>query len=239
MIDIHCHIVPRVDDGAENDAEALRMGHEAYRQGIHTIIATPHHATAHYRNEGGVIRSAVHQLNQLLQKHYIHVKIMAGQEFRLNDDYEDEYRAGNIQLLGESRYLLTELPNNRIPACFERFVQFMKDQSIEIIVAHPERHQMLMSRPDLLLQWTNNGVLFQITSLSLLGGFGKRPMQAAYSLIRQGYAHLLASDAHSSRHRSFLLREGYAAVERELSRSYAEHMKSNAEKVIANESVNC
>ncbi|MDK8181998.1 CpsB/CapC family capsule biosynthesis tyrosine phosphatase [Paenibacillus sp. UMB4589-SE434] len=236
MIDIHCHVLPGMDDGPKHAADALRLGHEAARQGIRTLIATPHHSV-NYRNGAEQIKAQVIRLNELFDKHGINVNVLPGQEFRLTSDYDLEYQMGHIQPLGESQYLLVEWPNDHIPDYFPLFMEWVKERQWRIVVAHPERHRIIMDNPNVAIALMEQGVMYQITSMSLLGGYGRKTMRTAYELIRQRCAHFLASDAHCLQRRSFNLREGYAAVEQHISAAYAKMMQQNAEKLIKSELV--
>jgi protein-tyrosine phosphatase len=91
MIDIHCHILPGIDDGAQSLEDALDMARLAIEHGIHTIIATPHHANGVYENEADHIMKSVHLLNTALREHHLPLSIVPGQEYRVNRQLLEEY----------------------------------------------------------------------------------------------------------------------------------------------------
>ncbi|UHA71958.1 tyrosine-protein phosphatase [Paenibacillus sp. 481] len=237
MIDIHCHLLPGIDDGPATEAEALRLAAEAVRQGVRVIIATPHHATKRYSNERELIRAKVKSLIALLDKHRVPLKVLPGQEMRLTKHYAQDFEAGAWQPLADSRYMLIEWPSTGMPDDFLDFVRYAKQRRLQVIVAHPERNRSIIRKPELALALIEHGVLFQLTAKSLLGGFGLKAKRTARALCRQRCVHFLASDAHHVQRRGFHMREGYRELRRYMGAFYAEAVKRNAVKLVAGESI--
>src|SRR5690606_20726012 len=116
---IHCHILPQVDDGACNLDEAIDMARAAVKDGIRTVIATPHHQNGRYYNEKQAIRAQVEALNEALAERDISLEVLCGQEVRLYEQLLDDNDRGMIQSLNDSDYILVEFPSSKIPKFVE------------------------------------------------------------------------------------------------------------------------
>jgi protein-tyrosine phosphatase len=237
MIDTHCHILPKVDDGADSLEEALRMARIAVHNGIHTVIATPHHFKSVYRNPAAVIQKHVKFLEVTLRERDIPLKLLPGQEYHVTENYREHYLSGQLQPLGISRYLLVELPSKHVPRYFEELVLYIKSIGLIPVVAHPERNLQLIKNPGEMYDWIGKGVLFQGTIQGLLGMAGEKIRQAAMTMTKQRWIHFLASDAHNTTTRSILLREAYDRVEAEFGSSFTDYLRTNAELLIAGSEV--
>ena len=216
MIDLHCHILPGIDDGPETMEESLQMAKEAAQQGIHTIVATPHHQNGKYHNERQVILQKVHQLNEVLKEQDISIKILPGQEIRLYGEFLQDYDSGTILTKNETgKYVLVEFPSNHVPRYAEALLYDIQLKGLIPIIAHPERNAEIIERPNLLYDLVNKGALSQVTAASLTGGFGKKIKKFSMQLIEHNLTHMIASDAHNTTSRSFKLREAYDVLQKE------------------------
>ena len=175
MIDLHCHILPGIDDGAQTVTDSLAMAKQAVSEGIHTIVATPHHQNGKYVNEHDSIIYQVGQLNDELKQNEIPLKILPGQEVRLYGDLLEDYEAGKIVTLNETnKYILIEFPSNHVPRYAEQLLYELRVKGMIPIIVHPERNAELIERPDKLYDLVSKGALTQVTAGSLLGKFGKK-----------------------------------------------------------------
>ncbi|WP_018757559.1 tyrosine-protein phosphatase [Paenibacillus terrigena] len=232
MIDTHCHILPNCDDGAQTIQDSLRMAAVAVTQGIHTIIATPHHGTKRYSNTAIKIQEGVIKLNERLKLNGIQLTVLPGQEFRLNEFYKVDHQTGRLQTMAGTSYLLVELPTRMIPSYFFEFINYMSHNHIKVVIAHPERNVGVIRNSKQLYEWIEAGVMLQVTSQSLVGVFGKKVQKIAALICKRKWAHFLASDAHNTLKRSFYLREGYAAIEQLCGRKYVNSILQNAEGLV-------
>ncbi|MBD0379772.1 tyrosine-protein phosphatase [Paenibacillus sedimenti] len=235
LIDTHCHILPGLDDGAGTMDDAIEMACDALQQGIHTIVATPHHANGKYDNEAEAVENAVNVLNGELKLRSIDVTILVGQEIRLFLGLVDEILAGVVVSLNKSRYLLVELPSQEIPAYFHEMLFELQLLNITPVIAHPERNAVFLKQPKLLKTLVENGVLCQVTSQSLLGLFGKKVQKLAFELCKEQIAHLIASDAHNMGSRSCTLSRAHAYLCAHLGEKNVNTYMQNAELLIRNE----
>ncbi|WP_043931174.1 tyrosine-protein phosphatase [Bacillus sp. EB01] len=237
MIDIHCHILPKLDDGAANMEEALRMAAQAVEQGIDTIIATPHHMNSRDDNPRSLVTENVQKLNRVFQEESVNLTLLPGQEVRIHGELLEGIENGNIQGLGNSNYLLIEFPSNHVPRYTEKLFFDLQLKGFIPIVAHPERNQQLIERPELLYNLVKNGALSQITSASAAGKFGKKIRKFTLQLIEANLTHFLASDAHNTTSRGFVMGEAYNTIQSEYGMDMVYLLKENAELLLEGKQV--
>ncbi|KRE47878.1 tyrosine-protein phosphatase [Paenibacillus sp. Soil522] len=232
MIDIHTHILPGLDDGAACTDDTLIMARAAVSEGITTIIATPHHANGAYTNTADKVAEHTHAINEQLMAAGVPVTIMTGQEVRVHDDLLDAWHRSEILPLASSCYLLVEMPSSRIPKAMLELIHELSLLKLKPIIAHPERNAEVVKHPERLAELIEAGAFAQVTTHSLLGGFGKRIEQSAWSLMKDGLIHIVSSDAHHVERRGFRLREAYASIERRMGEQWVSYLQSNAQSII-------
>ncbi len=212
FVDIHCHLLPGVDDGASDFNESLAMAQLAVDDGISTIIATPHQLGNHSGNHGPAICEQTAQLQQLLAKQGIPLRVLPGGDVRIEPDLVDKLRAGEVLTLADRRrHVLLELPHELYPP-LERLLDSLHGAGITGILSHPERNLGILTGRDVLWPLAQAGCLFQVTAGSLVGTFGPDVQQMAQWLVRQGLAHFVATDAHGIKVRRPLLRRAFDCV---------------------------
>lgn len=149
MIDIHCHILPHLDDGAQTFEESYNMAKQAINEGITAIIATPHYQEK-YRNDKQTIVREAYRLNERLQAEDFPLSIHPGQEVRIFGEVLQEWQEGKIQTLADTNYMFIEFPSNHVPKYTERLFYDMQLEGLIPIIVHPERNQQLIEQPELL-----------------------------------------------------------------------------------------
>ncbi|WP_424769265.1 tyrosine-protein phosphatase [Paenibacillus sp. sgz302251] len=233
MIDIHTHILPGLDDGAANWNDTLNMARAAVSEGITTIIATPHHANGTYFNEAADVAEHTRTINQRLMDAGVPVTIVGGQEIRVHDELLDAWYRGELLPLAGSKYVLLEMPSSRIPKSMMELIHELGVLRLKPIIAHPERNAEVVQHPERLAELVEAGAFAQVTSHSLLGGFGKRIEQSAWTLLKSGLIHVVSSDAHHMERRGFRMREAYDVIQSRMGEQWVEALKSNAQCVAA------
>ena len=213
MIDLHCHILPGIDDGARDLSESLNMARKAVEQGIDTIVATPHHLNNHFENPKQEIITRVEELNQHLRNEKIALKILPGQETRIYGEMVEGYELGEILPVNHSPYVLVEFSSSHVPRFTEKLFYDLQIKGLVPVIVHPERNQEIIERPELLYQLVKKGALTQITAASVCGDFGKKIKNFTHQLIEANLTHVIASDAHNVTNRTFKLREAYDIVQ--------------------------
>ncbi|KGP74557.1 tyrosine-protein phosphatase [Pontibacillus yanchengensis] len=233
MIDVHSHILPNMDDGPQNVEESKNMAKAAMNDGIHTIIATPHHQNGTYLTYPDSIRKSVSNLNQVLEEANVPITILPGQETRINGDMVTDLQQGNILPLNEtSGYVFVELPSDHVPRYTGQMLFDIQVAGYKPIIVHPERNSELIQHPDQLYIFVKNGTFTQVTAASVCGKFGKKIRKFSHQLIEANLTHLISSDAHNTSTRNFCMREAYEEIEREYGISAKYTFSENAELLV-------
>lgn len=196
MIDTHLHILPGVDDGPETTEEAVALARVLVREGIHTAIATPHYNDLFPPRSAVEIQERVSELQQVLDRQGILLRLFAGHEALIKPGLVDDIRAGRLATLNGSRYLLLELWDNTWLSDTERVIFELRAFGITPVLAHPERYRFFQKELERLASLLRQGVLVQITASSLLGMQGRTARRTAETLLERGLVHCIASDAH-------------------------------------------
>ena len=198
MIDIHCHILPKVDDGPKSWDMALEMCRMAADDGIEHIVATPH-ANERFQYNRQHLTSHLEYLRVLVGKT---PRLSLGCDFHLSyDNLQDVLIAPERYTIEDSHYLLVELSNYSIPAQINECFTKMADVGITPVITHPERNPILQEAQQRVLQWVDLGCAIQVTASAVTGGWGHKVARAAEWLLERDAVHVLASDAHDTKHR--------------------------------------
>ncbi|AXI10473.1 tyrosine protein phosphatase [Oceanobacillus sp. 143] len=238
MIDIHSHILPGIDDGAQTEEDSLEMAREAAAQGITTIIATPHHRNGKYDNKRGSIMRDVDILNELLVREDIPLIVLPGQETRINGDMVEDINSGELLSLNDSKYLFVEFPSAHVPRYSSQMLFDLQVAGYTPIIVHPERNQELIEHPNKLYEFVRNGALTQVTAASIVGKFGKNIKTFSHQLIEANLTHFVASDAHNTTSRGFSMQEAFREVKSEFGTDYFYMFMENGQLLIDNQNVN-
>ncbi len=209
MIDIHCHILPGVDDGAKTLEESISMLRMASASGTTDIVATPH-ANPHYRFDPEIIDLKLAELrrasNNLLNLH-------VGCDFHLTArNIEDALVNPTKYAINHGSYILVEFSEFLIPPSSAEIFRRLRAAGLIPVVTHPERNQLLQSDPKQIEAWVDDECLIQVTAQSFLSRFGNRAKDLADHLMRTGAVHFVASDAHDTQDRTPVLSEAYRYV---------------------------
>lgn len=237
MIDIHTHILPGLDDGAESWDDTLNMARAAVSEGITTIIATPHHANGKYTNIAVEVVEHTQRVNTQLIAAGVPVTIMSGQEIRVHDDLLEAWQREELLCLAGSNYVLIEMPSSHIPRAMNELIHELHIMKLKPIIAHPERNAEVMNNPERLAEMVEEGAYAQVTTHSLLGGFGRRIEQSAWSLCRSGLIHIVSSDAHHPERRGYRMREAYGVIRERMGEQWENYFLNNAQCVVANKPI--
>ncbi len=219
MIDIHLHILPGVDDGPETIEEALALARALVQEGIHTAIATPHYNDEFPRRSAAEIRERVYDLQTVLNRHAIPLRLLAGHEVLIKPGLVEDVQSGQLATLNGSRYLLLELWSSTWLPETERVIFELRAAGLVPIIAHVERHCTIQQDHERLVNLRRQGALAQVTASSLLGNSGRAARRCAEALLKKGLVHCIASDAHGLQTRP-------PCVEKSL--QYAEHLLGQA-----------
>ncbi|MBN1394210.1 MAG: hypothetical protein JW959_04245 [Pirellulales bacterium] len=231
--DIHCHLLPGLDDGASDAKEALAMAEMAVNDGIETIIATPHQLGNYAKNSGRTVRAAVAEFQNLLDGHRVPLRVLPGAEVRIEPGLLDKIRSGEVVTLGDRRrHVLLELPHD-VYFPIDRLLDDLASAGLTGILAHPERNRGIINQPAVLRPLVEHGCLLQVTAGSLTGDFGAQVQKIAESIVSQGLAHVVATDAHGTKKRPPVMSRAFWKVSKLVGEKNAFDLCSCQPKVVA------
>lgn len=204
MIDLHCHILPGLDDGAVSPDVSCRMAAMAADSGVRYIVATPHcntrNALKNYRSEA--LDEAFSDLQAELDRWGIPIRILPGAEILIRANFGRLLDENRLLSINDSRYLLVEFFFDEEPEFMEEQLAVAEDHGFIPVVAHPERYFCIQDNPSMAEQWVRRGRVLQLNAGSILGNLGEGAYDAAALLLRRELAGVVASDAHDHRRRS-------------------------------------
>ena len=234
MIDLHSHILPGLDDGAQTLGDALAMARMAVRSGITAVAATPHCADDRVRE----VTEAWQLLREALEESGIPLRLLLGMEIFGTPDTLRLLQEGKMFTLNGSRYPLVEFSFCSDGSEESRILRSLCNAGYQPMVAHPERYRYIQENPRILNSWYRMGCLLQVNKGSLLGRFGHTAQVTAVELVERGFAAVVASDAHSPRMRTPWMEE----VRRMLSETVSPRcarvlLEENPRKILKNEDV--
>jgi protein-tyrosine phosphatase len=212
FVDIHCHLLPGLDDGAATAEEALAMAEMAVADGVGTIIATTHQLGNFAKNSGAMIRAAATRFQQLLDQRRIPLRVLPGADVRIEPDLVRKIRSGEVLTLGDRRrHVLLELPHD-VYVPLDRLLTELKSAGLVGILSHPERNRGILNQPGVLRPLVEHGCLLQVTGASLTGTFGESIQMFSESLLEQGLVHFVSTDAHGTKGRPPVLGAAFERV---------------------------
>jgi len=231
MIDLHAHILPDLDDGAKDWQETLDMCAIAMKDGIHTIVATPHVKRGVYAPAKELILSKVSELNHLLSAPRssliapCSLTILSGADNSFEPDILLQIENGIALFIGADvlspnslppanvfRYVLLELSDYFLFPQVKDCIRKLREKNIVPVLSHPERIAMIQKNYKLLHEFIQAGALSQITAMSITGEFGKEIKKLTRTLVKKNLAHVIATDAHSRDRRPPILSRAVSEI---------------------------
>jgi len=225
MIDLHVHILHTLDDGPQSQAESLEMCKVAYRDGIRTVVATPHFLNGVYKNDWATVLSRVQALNESLRPWPFQeaktgearspvsrrtgsvpqtrnsgapFQVLPGADVHFRSDILQLHEQGRLGTINnQGKFLLIEFSSQEIPLKAEELLFQLMTRGITPIITHPERNYEIMRKPERYYDLIRRGCLGQLTAMSLTNEFGSEIRKFAEKLLSHRLVHLIASDAHS------------------------------------------
>lgn len=232
MIDLHCHILPAVDDGSKTIDMSLRMAEQAKKEGINKILLTPHHMDGEYVNHKNELLLAVQNFQKDLLDNNIDIEVRAGQEVHINGELLSSVENNDILYAdNDGKYMMLELPHDGVPEYTENMIFELKVKGITPVIVHPERNHGFQNDPDKLYDLVSQGCLTQLTATSYVGGFGKYIQKFTEQIIDAGLGFTFSSDAHNMTGRRFRMDEAYELLQQKKGKSVSDLFKDNAEKI--------
>jgi len=212
MLDLHCHILPGLDDGAADVSVSIEMAKAFVADGVTVVACTPHILPGLYHNSGPKILQATSALQQVLDREGIPLKLVAGADNHITPSFVAELRSGHLLSLAGTRYVLVEPPHHVVPPRLEDLFFGLLIEGFVPILTHPERLTWIEQHYQTVKRLAQAGVWMQITSGSLLGAFGRQARYWGERMLDDGLVHILATDAHDVTRRPPNLSQGRAAA---------------------------
>lgn len=217
MIDLHCHILPGVDDGARTMSEALDLVRASIDNGISGAVVTPHVYPGVWNNGQTNLRLALRALQNAIAANGLVFQAVLGAELRLHPDTVARVTVRRLPLIGRhegSDVALIELPDGSIPPGSLQACKALVTAGIRPLIAHPERNKDVMRDPARIQPFVDAGCLLQLTAASVIGQFGEAALACAHALLAKGIVTAIATDTHNLRSRPPRLAEARDMVAR-------------------------
>lgn len=237
MIDTHAHILAGLDDGAETMEQTKKLLEKAVHEQISGIIATPHAFHPNFKTDIAALKEQLQLTAAYIEEENLPLKVYSGQECRLTEKLLDHLKAGEALTLAESQYVLLELPSSGVPAYTVPVIQQLVTNGYVPIIAHAERNQGIIEKPERLRKLLLHGALAQVTAGSVAGSFGKAIQRTAMTLIETNLIHVYGSDVHSLEKRPFLFNEGLDYLEKKKKHEIVDILLENNERILLNKNL--
>ena len=238
MIDVHCHILPDVDDGSECMQESRNMAMIAKEQGIDKIIATPHYHPEFKYLKGEELNKVCEEFKKQLKENNIDIEIYLGNEIYFTYDLIEKISELDFYCLNKSKYILIEFPPTNFPLNLCNIVYELKQKGFIPVLAHVERYIKIHDDPEIIYDCIKTGAIIQINSSSLIGKQGKEIQRFCNLLIGRNMVHLVATDAHGSQRRRPMMKDAYQYIEKKYSKEIADNLFiNNAQCILDNKEI--
>lgn len=235
--DIHTHILPDVDDGAQNISDALQMIRLAYQNGTRTMVLTPHYR-GKFKNDPSWLREVFDVFRTMVAEHYPDMKLYLGNEVYYEQETPELLEAGQAMTMNDSQYCLLEFRPDTLRSKIVTGISETIRYGFTPIIAHAERYDIFRSDRTLTDEVLEMGALIQLNADSIMGKHGKNVMRFCEYLLKEEKAHFVASDAHDVKRRPPLLRECWWKIYKKYGFEYASRVfYDNAQAVIENKIV--
>jgi protein-tyrosine phosphatase len=234
MIDLHCHILPGIDDGPATLEESLAMCRIASADGIETIVATPHFRPGRFNASSHLIRESLSGLDAAVQQEGMRLRILPGAEVAISPELPHYLETAQHLAINNGRYFLAELPPDGVLPRWDSFLLSLTKSGKTPILAHPERNPWFWSRPEALYSFVGQGGVVQITAQSLTGFWGEEARDFSRLLLEHNLVHVLGTDAHDARYRAPVLSFAAKQAEQVIGRERALAIVSSIPRAIIN-----
>jgi len=216
MIDLHCHLLPGIDDGAQSLEDAVAMARVAHGRGIEKAVLTPHIFPGRFENTAQVIQQATQRFAEELARRNIPLELGWAAEVHIGPEVMSLVEDGEMPYLGTLdgfKIMLLELPDSHILPGTDKLVSWLLSKKVRPMIAHPERNKDVIRNCEKIRPFVNMGCLLQVTAGSAAGVFGPAVLKTTQQLLERGWVSILASDAHNLGPRKPDLEPGRAAAE--------------------------
>lgn len=221
FIDLHTHILPGVDDGAQDLNESVKLLQMAWDDGTTEVVLTPHYRGRFRRNTPELLRERFHMLQQEVKNVLPDMKLYLGNEAGIERDLGEKIAEGRVLSLNDSNYVLLEFDYGCSRINLMDGVMAVISSGYTPVIAHAERYMVFRKNKKLAEEVLRQGALIQLNAESVLGkcGFGEK--RCCHRLLKKQMAHFIASDGHDQQERKPLLGECFRHVSKRYGEAYA------------------
>ena len=226
MLDLHIHILPGVDDGAQDYEDSIGMAELALKCGIRTVCATPHaNQMGRYENFYTYEFSRRYdRLQEMLRSNQLPLQILEGQEIMASDDMLEKILDGRLISLNGTQYYLVEFPFGADPDWITDRLEDILSIDATPLIAHVERYYCVQYDPGFVYDWIQMGCVTQMNKGSIFGRFGSDVREVCMPLLNYELIHCMASDAHGPVRRTPWMRDAYEFLTKHFDLDYAEQL---------------
>lgn len=233
VVDLHCHLLPQLDDGSKSLEISLELANDAVNNGVTHALLTPHHMNGVYVNHKADVLEETAAFADQLVLNGIDLKVFPGQEVRINGELLNAIDNDDILYADETKkYLMLEFADNDVPHYTKSMIYEVEQRGVTPVIVHPERNAAILAKPELLLELITAGCLAQLTASSYVGTFGKKVEKFSHDLIAAGQVNVLASDAHHLPGRKYEMREAFDKLRHEFGDERADLFEQSAEDIL-------
>ncbi|BCE03376.1 tyrosine-protein phosphatase [Marinicellulosiphila megalodicopiae] len=235
MFDLHCHILPGIDDGASTLEDTHNLLTLSIEQGVTHMVATPHIRFGRFENSIKSINAAFEIVQRHILDQNLPIILKSAAEVHICPEIMILAQQKALPFLGQydgSDVLLLELPNDHIPAGTEKLISWLAKQNIKSMIAHPERNKTLRKHPEKIQEFKKLGCLFQVTGAAFLGDMGENAQVISERWLKEGVFNIMASDCHNMLKRAPKLDEAFARVTQIAGINVANDLTINTPKLI-------
>ena len=238
LVDIHCHILPGIDDGSKDWETSIKLDHAAVKDGITHAVVTPHTLNGRYLNHKKDVIKLTAEYQKRLKDENIPLTVFPGQEVRISGDLPQALDDDDILFLDEDgRYMLLEFSSDDVPSYAKDMIFKIMQRGITPIIVHPERNSRILKEPVILQELIEQGCLVQITASSYIGTFGKDIEEMSRRFIEAGQCSCFASDAHDLPTRQYEYSEALEKLSNEFGQGVAQEYRDNAQALVNGDNV--
>lgn len=238
LVDIHCHILPGIDDGSKDWETSIKLARNAVKDGITHAVCTPHTLNGKYTNHKDDVIRLTENFQDMLDDAKIPLTVFPGQEVRISGDLPEALDNDDILFLDEAgQYMLLEFPSDDVPTYAKDMIFNIQQRGITPIVVHPERNSRILQEPQILQELIKQGCLVQITASSYAGTFGQKIEEMSRRFIEAGQCACFASDAHDLPKRQYEYGAALKKLDAEFGSRRVQEFKDNARAIVNGDNV--
>ena len=198
MIDVHTHILPGIDDGSKDIEETFKILREACEAGFSDVFATSHYIEGEYEFNKTDREYIIEAIMEKVAEEGLNITIHNGAEGYISNELPNLIKEGVVPTLGESRYVLFELPLRAKVMYTNEVINNLIHMKLIPVIAHPERYELIQDEPSIAIEWVEQGALLQSNYASIIGRYGIKAKETLLKLLDANAVHFLGTDNHRS-----------------------------------------